>query len=252
MKKVRGIFCYLVVIIIIASLFTGCGKSSAEVQFEGPQKGQKIAVITIKDYGQIKAVLFEEQAPKTVENFVTHAENGYYDGLIFHRVISDFMIQGGDPEGTGAGGESIWGDTFADEFTSELRNYTGALSMANSGPDTNKSQFFIVNAPLVPKEAMEYYVENMKLTREYIAQGMTRYDTKYAETYGEIEYSSKEIEKYGEVGGTPWLDRVHTVFGQVYEGLEVVKKIMGVEVDENSKPATDVIIESIEIITYEE
>ena len=81
-----------------------------------------------------------------MENFLTHAENGYYDGMIFHRVIQDFMIQGGDPTGTGMGGESIYGAEFEDEFSMNLFNLRGALSMANAGPNTNGSQFFIVQA----------------------------------------------------------------------------------------------------------
>ena len=84
--------------------------------------------------GDMEFVLFPEIAPKAVENFTTHAQNGYYDGLVFHRVIKDFMIQGGDPTGTGCGGESIWNKSFEDEFSVEARNYYGALSMANAGP----------------------------------------------------------------------------------------------------------------------
>ena len=87
--------------------------------------------------GDMSFDLMPEVAPKAVENFVTHAKNGYYDGLIFHRVIKDFMIQGGDPTGTGMGGESIWGKNFEDEFSLDARNYYGALSMANAGPNTN-------------------------------------------------------------------------------------------------------------------
>lgn len=115
---------------------------------------RKIAVIKT-DKGDIKVRLFPEEAPKAVENFVTHAENGYYDGLIFHRVIKDFMIQGGDPKGTGTGGESIWGKPFADEFSSELHNFRGALSMANAGPNTNGSQFFIVQADSVSDDLVD-------------------------------------------------------------------------------------------------
>ena len=77
--------------------------------------------------GDMSFNLMPEVAPKTVENFATHAKNGYYDGLIFHRVIKDFMIQGGDPTGTGMGGESIWGKNFEDEFSLDARNYYGAL-----------------------------------------------------------------------------------------------------------------------------
>ena len=96
------------------------------------------------DFGEITIRLFTEEAPKAVENFTTHAEEGYYDGLTFHRVINGFMIQGGDPAGDGSGGESIWGGTFEDEFSDQLYNFNGALSMANRGEDTNGSQFFIV------------------------------------------------------------------------------------------------------------
>ena len=92
------------------------------------------------NHGDIKVALFPEQAPKTVANFVGLAKQGYYDGVIFHRVIEDFMIQGGDPSGTGMGGESIYGESFEDEFSRELYNLKGALSMANAGPNTNGSR----------------------------------------------------------------------------------------------------------------
>ena len=97
-----------------------------------PQLSKEVAanealVVMNTTIGPIKIKLFPEQAPKTVENFLTHAENGYYDGIIFHRVIEDFMIQGGDPTGTGMGGESIYGDTFEDEFTMDLFNLNGAF-----------------------------------------------------------------------------------------------------------------------------
>ena len=113
------------------------------IQFEKPAAGEKIAVMKTS-MGEIVLKFFPGQAPKAVENFLTHAENGYYDGLKFHRVIPGFMIQGGDPQGTGTGGESIWGEPFGDEFSMDLWNFRGALSMANAGPDTNGSQFFIV------------------------------------------------------------------------------------------------------------
>ena len=94
--------------------------------------------------GDIEIELRPDLAPKTVENFVTHIKDGYYDGLIFHRIIKDFMIQGGDPTGTGRGGESIWGGKFKDEFTPKAKfDRAGILAMANAGPNTNGSQFFI-------------------------------------------------------------------------------------------------------------
>lgn len=98
--------------------------------------------------GTIVVELYESHAPKTCKNFSTLASRGYYDGTVFHRVISDFMIQGGDPTGTGRGGSSIYGDKFEDEIRQDLK-HTGAgiLSMANAGPNTNGSQFFITLAP---------------------------------------------------------------------------------------------------------
>src|SRR2546427_9931513 len=107
--------------------------------------------------GTIKFELLEDDAPKTTENFRLLAEKGYYDGVIFHRVINGFMIQGGDPTGTGAGGASAWGGRFADEIDSSSEVYqrgykAGTVAMANAGPNTNGSQFFIMHAdyPLPP------------------------------------------------------------------------------------------------------
>ncbi|HEV2801040.1 MAG TPA: peptidylprolyl isomerase [Pyrinomonadaceae bacterium] len=109
------------------------------------------------NHGTIRFELLESDAPKTTENFITLAERGYYDGVIFHRVISGFMIQGGDPTGTGSGGESAWGGRFADEINRSSELYRGAytkgtVAMANAGPNTNGSQFFIMHAdyPLPP------------------------------------------------------------------------------------------------------
>ncbi|KAK3693650.1 peptidyl-prolyl cis-trans isomerase ppi1 [Podospora appendiculata] len=98
--------------------------------------------------GVIVVELYTQHAPKTCTNFATLARRGYYDNVVFHRVIKDFMIQGGDPTGTGRGGSSIYGDKFADEIHPGLK-HTGAgiLSMANAGPDSNGSQFFITLAP---------------------------------------------------------------------------------------------------------
>ena len=98
--------------------------------------------------GDIKVKLFPEVAPKTCQNFTTLAQKNYYNGVIFHRVIKDFMIQGGDPTGTGCGGESCWGGTFEDECSPDLAfDKKGLLAMANAGPGTNGSQFFITTVP---------------------------------------------------------------------------------------------------------
>ena len=169
-------------------------------------------------------VLFPEVAPKAVENFVTHAKDGYYDGLIFHRIIKDFMIQGGDPTGTGCGGESVWGKSFEDEFSIDARNYYGALSMANSGPNTNGSQFFIVQAKSVP--------ENLLAQMEQLK---------------EQGYPQECIDNYKEVGGTPWLDFHHTVFGQIVDGEDVLENIAAVQTGPNDRPIYDVVIDTVEI-----
>ena len=192
----------------------------AAIQLSAPQKGDTLAVMHT-NMGDIKIKLFPEKAPKTVENFVTHSKNGYYNGLKFHRVINDFMIQGGDPKGTG--GESIWGGSFSDEFDPELHNLRGALSMANSGPDTNGSQFFIVQAREVPSNMLEQM-------RDLEDNG----------------FPADITAAYEALGGTPWLDFRHTVFGQVTEGMDVVDAIAAVETV-NDVPRSDVIIESIEV-----
>lgn len=107
------------------------------------QAANPIAVLETTQ-GNIEIELRPDLAPIAVENFTTHIKNGYYDGIIFHRIIKQFMIQGGDPTGTGRGGESIWGKSFKDEFTSKaMFNRAGVLAMANAGPNTNGSQFFI-------------------------------------------------------------------------------------------------------------
>tara|TARA_B100000519_G_scaffold50149_1_gene40400 strand:- start:822 stop:1355 length:534 start_codon:yes stop_codon:yes gene_type:complete len=108
--------------------------SSAQVRLETNQ-------------GMIELTLYPDYAPKACENFTTHVQNGYYDGIIFHRVIPEFMVQCGDPTGTGRGGESVWGKPFEDECNTDLRfDKTGILAMANAGPSTNGSQFFITTA----------------------------------------------------------------------------------------------------------
>ena len=233
MKQIlrRTVFLLLAAAVLLS--LGGCSNKGL-IQFEAPKKGQQVAEINVENYGTIKVMLFEEQAPKAVENFVTHAKEGYYDGLTFHRIIDNFMIQGGDPDGDGTGGESIWGEPFEDEFSDQLRNFTGALSMANSGADTNGSQFFIVNTdPFTGgSEELDYYNKTIRPTQGHAA----------------IDYPAAQREKYIEAGGTPWLDNVHTVFGQVYEGLDVVTKIMS-EASDSDEP---VVIKSITVSTYGE
>lgn len=150
-------------------------------------KAQYVTLTTTQ--GKIVFKLFPEIAPKTVENFTTHVANGYYDGIIFHRIIEGFMIQGGDPTGSGRGGESIWGRPFEDEFHEDFEfDVPGLLAMANAGPRTNGSQFFITTVP------------------------------------------------------TPWLNRRHTIFGKVVEGMDVVTRLEQVDTDAYDRPAEDQVI----------
>jgi len=115
----------------------------------GEEREMKDTYIVLETtQGSVELRLFPEIAPKACENFTELVKNGYYDGIIFHRVIKEFMIQGGDPTGTGAGGDSVWKSSFEDEFNMDITfNKAGILAMANSGPNTNGSQFFITTAP---------------------------------------------------------------------------------------------------------
>lgn len=205
------------------------GEDMALEQLKLPKKDEEIVVMET-NYGTIKIRLFPEVAPKAVENFKTHAKNGYYDGLIFHRVINGFMIQGGDPNRNGTGGESIWGNPFEDEFDINYHNFRGSLSMANAGPNTNGSQFFIVQ-----KDSVE----------ETLIEQMTKLG-------GEQGFPEEVVKAYTELGGTPHLDYRHTVFGQVFDGMDIVDKIAAVETDGNDKPMEPVVIEKIEIDNLDE
>lgn len=189
---------------------------------------EKEAQVILKtSKGDMTITLFPEHAPLAVENFLTHAKNGYYDGLTFHRVIQDFMIQAGDPLGNGTGGESIWagknsqidsGRGFKNEVTPYLYNIRGALAMANAGPDTNGSQFFI-----------------------------NQNQVDFSSRLDPESFPAPIIEAYKN-GGNPNLDGSYTVFGQVTAGFEVLDSIATVETDENDKPKEEVTITTIEIV----
>ncbi len=197
-------------------------------QLQPPVAGEEIAVLET-NMGAIKLRLFEEAAPRTVENFKNLINSGYYDGVTFHRVIPGFMIQGGDPTGTGRGGESSFGGKFEDEFDVNYRNFVGALSMANAGPNTNGSQFFIMQGQQLPGSM----IDDM-------------------ESIGERGgFTDEVIEAYKEFGGAPWLDGKHTVFGQVIEGQEVVDDIANVKRNRMDKPKKDVVIEKASIEVFE-
>ena len=182
-------------------------KKSTTVTEEDLSSMKTVHAVFETSLGDIKIKLYHKEVPETVANFVGLAEGTtestdsfsknkvkrpFYDGLIFHRVIPDFMIQGGDPTGTGMGGP---GYEFPDEFNSALKHdRPGILSMANGGPNTNGSQFFITEV------------------------------------------------------ATPWLDNHHSVFGEVVEGMDVVRKMVRVERDQYDKPKEDIILKKVKII----
>jgi len=136
---------FIIATAIMTGIFLAACSSSEIIK----PKETKMTVAVIKtNMGTIELELYSKAVPKTVENFVGLANKGYYNGVIFHRVIEGFMIQGGDPTGTGRGGESFWGKKFNDEFVDTLKHTgPGILSMANAGPNTNGSQFFITLVP---------------------------------------------------------------------------------------------------------
>ncbi len=200
--------------------------------FDPPEKGEKIAVITVKDYGEIKIKLFPEYTPKGVENFIGLADMGYYDELIFHRIIPNFMNQGGDPRGDGTGGKSMWGESFEGELGEGLYHFTGAVAYAHPRDSfTNGSQFYIVNTPDGYTEASCAQL--------------------YASDSSQYNWPANVAEKYKEVGGVPFLDGGYTVFGQVFEGMDVVRAMAEVETNENDKPLTQVVMESVRIEEYQ-
>lgn len=203
-------------------------------QMNLPDDGEQYAVFETT-MGTIKMRLFPEEAPKTVENFVGLINKGYYNNLIFNRVVAGFVDQAATDVG-GISGESIWGGVFEDEFDgNDLYHFRGAVSMANTtAPNTNSSQFFIVQSKTI----------------------FGGHDSATLESYGLPEWV---VRYYEQVGGTPSLDHIvgqktnyngHTVFAQVFEGLDVVDAINAVEVGANDRPVTDVVITKAYIDTY--
>ncbi|MGT2979306.1 peptidylprolyl isomerase [Streptococcus alactolyticus] len=201
--------------------------TSAFPQLSNDVTDNESEVLMHTSEGDITIKLFPKYAPLAVENFLTHAKEGYYNGVLFHRVISDFMIQSGDPKGDGTGGESIWknkdksidsGNGFKNEISPYLYNIRGAVAMANAGADTNGSQFFI---------NQNTDDQSQKLSSS--------------------SYPEPIIGAYAK-GGNPSLDGNYTVFGQVIDGMDVVDKIAQTATDDNDKPTTDVTITSIDIL----
>jgi cyclophilin family peptidyl-prolyl cis-trans isomerase len=197
----------IIFFVLLALTFSSCLKNIKTVNLNNEYKkgvtldtlmnlkeNEQLAATIETSLGKIEIQLYAKEAPKTVKNFVGLALEGYYNGVIFHRVIKDFMIQTGDSTGTGMGGKSVYGGDFEDEFVTSLHHSTpGILSMANAGPNTNRSQFFIT------------------------------------------------------VAATPWLDRKHTIFGKVINGMDVVYQISNVQTARGDKPVKDIVMKNVTI-----
>jgi peptidylprolyl isomerase len=178
MKSVCSLFLILCFVYCLTSL---------QAMEEGAMQHQRPIIEVETNQGTFEVTLRPDIAPKASENFLKHAEEGYYNGIIFHRVIKGFMIQGGDPTGTGRGGKSIWETPFEDEVTDTVKfDRPGLLAMANAGPKTNGSQFFITTA------------------------------------------------------ATPWLNKKHTIFGEVTKGYEVIQKIESAKIGPGDRPVEEV------------
>lgn len=261
MKKVLAALLAVTFVLSISACSSNSGVKRDDgkkigYQLETPAEGEEIAVLTTS-LGTVKIRLFPDAAPKAVENFKGLIKKGYYNGLIFHRVIKDFMVQTGDPTGTGRGGESIWGKPFEDEFTASLLNVRGAVAMANSGKNTNGSQFYIDQAGPSKfagwsqyDQAYSYFKQSKTTVSDFVTQ--------YGNYWINMDKATSEYRSfYEQHGGSPHLDGYYNiqgmgnaVFGQVFEGMDTVDKIAAVQVDSSSKPITPVKIIKAELQKY--
>lgn len=254
------------------SISTAYPDKVAGFQTEKPAAGEEIAVIHT-DKGDLYMRLFPEAAPLAVENFVALAKRGYYNETTFHYVMENFLVQAGDPTGTGQGGESATGEPFGNEFDAKLLNLYGAVAMAGTGDQQNGSQFYINQRSAdyfsgrenyspeareqYAKAAYESYLE--EYTAEWLAEekGITGWQDLIEETYVYDWIPDEVWEAYETYGGNVHLDGAyrrsggHTVFGQIFQGMDVVDKIAAAVTDSNYKPVVDICIQSVEITTYQ-
>lgn len=229
--------------VLCAGLLAGCGGGdgvkikkrpevqSEQLQFQQPADDAPVAVFTTSE-GQFRAVLYPDEAPLAVYNFTQLANEGVYDGLTFHRVIPDFIIQSGDPTGSGTGGTTCWnGVMFPVELSYKLHHYSGALAMAHTGDDTttNASQFYVVQTP---SDSLTSELEQ-QMKDAWIGEDV--------------------IKTYKDAGGAPYLDNLNTVFGQVYSGMETVDTIAAVaDPGAKDRPTNEITLISVKITTYAE
>lgn len=241
------------------------------------KSGDIYAVISVKDFGDIKIKLFPELAPYSVYNFTELAKRGDYNGRNFHRLVENFMIQGGSGNGVGSGGDSFDGGSFKNEVNTSLRHYYGALCYAASGLGDITDGFYIVNSKEPVTDVSGTYDAAYSSFNGYaqyygaIASGYDKDDPNYNMILGLATYNSNAaqcvqvmkdsltddiIKTYAEKGGKPALDGAYTVFGQTVEGFDVIDKITAVEKEDDgsgniSKPVKSIIIDKVEIFTMQ-
>ncbi len=242
------------------------------------QPGDTYAVISVKDYGDITVKLYPDQAPYAVYNFTELAKAGTYNGRNFHRIIEEFMIQGGSANGIGSGGDSFDGGSFSCEVNTSMRHYYGALCMASAGGGQS-DQFYIVNNKSPQTSLSDLYKQNVEGSKQQ-AEVMDMYlkmiDPNDSSMKAYYDYYSMQkqfyidynkgaqamldtvtdavISTYEQKGGSPVLDGGYTVFGQTVEGFDVIDAITAVEKEDDghgniSKPVTEILIDKVEVFT---
>ncbi len=290
--KLKNILKYGFLFLAAGTMLTGCGNPSGSSDSEAkadeygiitqkpkeidgflgntvdvkPKSGDLIATFEIEGFGTIKAVLFPEAAPIGVDNFKKLADQGFYKGLTIHRVVDQFMFQGGSTNGNGTGGEAaVNGGSFGIETAQNARHFCGALCYANAAGQ-NSTQFYIVNNTQeqdlsafngtayreIVEEGKSYIKQYKGTTLEEQYRFLTQ---QYQNTIDFFEGATDGIKELYKKGGTPSLDGNYTVFGQVYEGFEVIESISKVEVTDNgageiSKPVQKIVIKDITVTEF--
>jgi len=232
-------------------------------QFAMPDVGDDIAVINVQNFGEITVRFFPEYAPRAVENFLYLARDGYYDGSSFHRIISDFMVQGGAPADDGEERTAFDNENFGIERTINLYHFAGALAMARRGAIADNEGNITREANIDAMEngqGGEFYIVHSgpdNINRMAMPGLFARVEQQIEDNYlVDFAFPQSIKDMYREIGGAPELDMGYTVFGQVIDGMDVVNAIASVRTiinemgSERSVPADDIIIESITITTF--
>lgn len=210
--------------IFLATVFAAFSQNTETKKVEGQKN---IYALIETSFGNMKVLLYED-TPLHRENFIKLVKNGFYDGLLFHRVINGFMIQGGDPTSRNAAPGTMLGDgtpgyTIPAEFNPKHFHKKGALAAARQGDNVN---------PMKESSGSQFYIVQGKVYNEAIMQKMAAQMNK--------TFSAEQIKAYGTIGGSPWLDNDYTVFGEVVEGFDVIDKIAAVKCDPANRPVDDV------------